>query len=251
MKRVLILGATSAVATEVAVRFASQGARLFLVGRNAVKLETVAVRCAAAPGAAGAPVTRQADFTQTAANQALLDDVVATLGAVDIALVAHGDLGDQLASEGDFTHAAQTFHTNLLSVVSLVVPLANHMERAGQGTLGVITSVAADRGRPRNYTYGAAKGALNVYLEGLRSRLYPRGVKVTTIKLGPVDSPMTHDHEKTRVFSTPQAVAPVLVEALLRGTPVVYAPRFWRFFMPIIQRLPEPVFQRFSFLAGR
>ncbi len=73
-----------------------------------------------------------------------------------------------------------------MSVVSLLIPIANHLEQAKSGTLGVITSVAADRGRPRNYTYGAAKGALNTYLQGLRTRLYAAGVSVTTVKLGPV-----------------------------------------------------------------
>ncbi len=113
------------------------------------------------------------------------------MGRIDLALIAHGDLLDQAASEVDLQAARNTFEINLMSVISLLIPLSNLMEEQGSGKIGVITSVAGDRGRPRNYTYGAAKGALNLYLQGLRSRLWESGVEIYTLKLGPVDTPMT------------------------------------------------------------
>ena len=87
------------------------------------------------------------------------------------------------------------------------MPLGNYFEAAGAGHIAVMSSVAGERGRPRNYTYGAAKGALNLYLQGLRTRLWPRGVGVHTLKLGPVDTPMTATHEKTLLFSRADRVA--------------------------------------------
>jgi decaprenylphospho-beta-D-erythro-pentofuranosid-2-ulose 2-reductase len=125
------------------------------------------------------------------------------------------------------------------------------MEAARQGRIGVITSVAAERGRPRNYTYGAAKGALNVYLQGLRSRLYSAGVSVTTLKLGPVDTPMTHDHAKHALFGKPEGVARSIVRAIDAGIPEAYVPSFWRAIMPVVRGTPEALFQRFPFLSGR
>ena len=113
-------------------------------------------------------------------------------------MIAHGLLGDQLDSERDFAEAERILAANFLSVVALLVPLGNHFEAAGGGNIAVMSSVAGDRGRPRNYTYGASKGALNVYLQGLRTRLWSRGVRVQTLKLGPVDTPMTTTHKKTR-----------------------------------------------------
>ncbi|MBX3206198.1 MAG: SDR family NAD(P)-dependent oxidoreductase [Labilithrix sp.] len=246
MERVLILGATSAIASEVAQIHAERGDRLWLVGRNEQKLETVARRCS------GTQVTaRQADFADLEADEALVDAAFAELGGVDVALIAHGDLGDQLATERSFEHAERTLRTNLLSVIALLVPLANRMEAARRGRIGVITSVAAERGRPRNYTYGAAKGALNVYLQGLRSRLYPDGVSVTTLKLGPVDTPMTHDHEKHALFGKPADVARGVVRALDARVPEAYVPSFWRAIMPIVRGTPEALFQRLPFLSGR
>ena len=136
-------------------------------------------------------------------------------------------------------------------MVSLLIPLANHLEAAGAGRIGVITSVAGDRGRPRNYTYGAAKGALHIYLQGLRTRLYTRGVAVTTLKLGPVDTPMTADHEKHALFGKPTLVADGVNAAMDARTAEAYVPSFWRLIMPIVKHTPEPLFQRLRFLSGR
>jgi decaprenylphospho-beta-D-erythro-pentofuranosid-2-ulose 2-reductase len=246
MKRVLLLGATSAIAAEVAQIHAARGDRLHLVGRNPDKLSDVARRCAAAR-----VTTHLADFARLEDNAGVVRDAIASLGGLDAALIAHGELGDQLESERSFAEAERILRTNFVSVVSLLLPLANHLEAARGGGLGVITSVAGERGRPRNYTYGAAKGALNVYLQGLRSRLYAAGVKVTTIKLGPVDTPMTHDHKKHALFGKPGAVARDIVAAMDAGTAEAYVPAFWGAIMPVVKNTPEGVFQRLAFLSGR
>ena len=166
-------------------------------------------------------------------------------------LIAHGDLGDQARSERSFAEADAIFRTNFSSVVSLLIPIANQLQDQGQGQLGVITSVAGDRGRPRNYTYGAAKGALNVYLQGLRTRLYAAGVAVTTLKLGPVDTPMTEQHRKHLLFGNPEGVARDIVAAMDIRAAEAYVPSFWRIIMPIVRHTPERLFQRLSFLSGR
>lgn len=246
MQRVLILGATSAVARECAKRYAARDDRLYLVGRNAEKLSAVARDCTR-----GHPRTEVADFDQLDANEAVIARAVEALGQVDLALIAHGDLGDQLESERSFAQAERTIRTNFTSVVSLLVPLANHMEGARSGRIGVIGSVAGERGRPRNYTYGAAKGALAVYLQGLRTRLYASNVSVTTIKLGPVDSPMTRDHAKHLLFGKPHAVARDIVRAIDDRTPEAYVPSFWRAIMPVVKNTPEALFQKLPFLSGR
>ena len=146
-RQVLIFGATSAVAAEVAVLCAARGDRLHLVGRNTDKLAEVARRCG------GSQVTTQsADFAEVDQNERCVKEAVLALGRVDCVLIAHGELGDQLASEQSFVEAEKILRVNFTSVVSLLIPIANHLERAKAGTLGVITSVAGDRGRPRNYT---------------------------------------------------------------------------------------------------
>jgi short-subunit dehydrogenase len=246
MSRVVIFGATSTIAAEVAVIHAERGDRLFLVGRNPDKLQAVAARCS------GTEVTtRAADFSQLERGAALVDDAIRSLGTVDTVLIAHGDLGNQIESERSFEHAEEILRTNLLSVVSLLIPVANHLEAARSGRIGVITSVAGDRGRPRNYTYGAAKGALNVYLQGLRTRLYPSQVSVTTLKLGPVDTPMSRDHEKHALFGKPVPVARGIVRAMDERVAEAYVPGVWRAIMPVVKNTPERLFQKLGFLSGR
>lgn len=247
-KRVLVLGATSAIAGEVARIHAGRGDRLFLVGRNATKLEEIASACRSAGAEVG---SLTADFGDVANNAAVIDAAAAHLGGIDVALVAHGDLGDQIATEQSFEAAGSILHTNFTSVVSLVIPLANLFEAARGGSLAVITSVAGERGRPRNYTYGAAKGALGIYLQGVRSRLYAAGVSVTTIKLGPVDTPMTKDHAKHVLFGKPPAVAKDIVRAIDRRVSEAYVPGFWALVMPVVRHTPEAIFQRLGFLSNR
>ena len=246
MERVLILGATSAIAAVVAVLHAERGDALCLVGRDPGKLADVALRCASTT-----VLTRRADFAQLADNERVVREAIGALGGLDRVLIAHGALGDQLASEHAFAEAESIIVANFTSVVAQLIPLANVLEASRAGRIGVITSVAGDRGRPRNYTYGAAKGALNVYLEGLRTRLYASGVKVTTLKLGPVDTPMTTDHGKHALFAKPPEVARAIVAAMDAGTPEAYVPGYWRLIMPIVKSTPERLFQLFPFLAGR
>lgn len=246
MQRVVIFGATSAIASEAARRYADRGDRLHLVARNEQKLVGVARTCASTT-----VTTALGDFSDLPSNEALVEGAWGALGAVDVALIAHGDLGDQLATERSFAEAEAVIRTNFLSVISLLVPLANHMESARRGRVGVITSVAGERGRPRNYTYGAAKGALTIYLQGLRSRLYPAGVTVTTLKLGPVDTPMTVDHPKHLLFGKPAPVARGIVAAIDRGEAEAYVPSFWGAIMPVVKNTPERLFQRLPFLSGR
>jgi short-subunit dehydrogenase len=227
-------------------RYAARGARLHLVARNGDKLARLVGELPA-----GQVTWQQADFAEVELAEAIVDGAFAQLGGLDVALIAHGDLGDQLASERSFAAAEATLIANFTSAVALLIPLANRMEGARAGTIGVITSVAGERGRPRNYTYGAAKGALNIYLQGLRSRLHRSGVKVTTLKLGPVDTPMTVTHEKTLVFAKTPRVARAIVAALDAGAGEVYVPAFWSAIMSIVRNTPERLFQALPFLSGR
>lgn len=244
--RVLILGASSAIAAEVARRYARDGARLYLVARNAERLAALVEELE--PAVAGHAVL---DLCELERAPDCVDDAITALGGLDIALIAHGYLGDQLRSERELDEALRSFSVNLLSPVALLIPLANMLEIQGRGHIGVITSVAGVRGRPRNFSYGAAKGGLSHYLEGLRSRLYRSGVQVHDFKLGPVDTPMTATHHKNALFAQPGPVAAAIVRGLGGHGGVHYVPGFWRWIMWIVRNLPEAVFQRLPFLSGR
>lgn len=243
---IAIFGATSAIAAGTARVYAARGARLYLVGRNPEKLAALEQELGAA--VIGSAVQ---DFDDTHAAQSCVERAAAALGKIDIALIAHGLLGDQLRSEQDLNEAEQIARTNYLSVMALVIPLANLLEAQRSGHLVVFSTVAAERGRPRNFTYAAAKSALNIYLQGMRSRLYPANVRVHTIKLGPTDTPMSADHKKNILFSTVEDVARGVVRAVERGEHEAYVPGYWRGIMFAVRNMPEFVFQRIGGLSNR
>lgn len=246
MQRVVIFGATSAIAAEVAALLAARGDRLVLVGRSQHKLDALQARLGpAVVGVIGA------DLDQLDQAEARVDAAIDMLGGVDIALIAHGLLSDQIETEQRYAAAAQSLCTNFLSAVALLVPLANRMEAQHHGTIAVMSSVAGERGRPRNYTYGAAKGGLTRYLQGLRSRLWSSKVAVHTFKLGPVETPMTVGHPKNALFAQPQAVAQTIVRKLEGRGRDHYVPGYWVMIMAIVRNLPEPLFQRLSVLVER
>jgi decaprenylphospho-beta-D-erythro-pentofuranosid-2-ulose 2-reductase len=246
-EKVVVFGATSAIAQEVAAIYAARGARLFLVGRNPAKLAAVCGRLG------GAVVgSRALDLDDASFAPGLVIEAAAALGdGFDVALIAHGQLGDQPQTEADYAAAEAVLTTNFLSAVALLIPIANLLQAQRRGHVAVLSSVAGERGRPRNYTYGAAKGALTIYLQGLRTRLWRHGVGVHTIKLGPVDTPMTVGHRKHLLFGRADRVAADVVRAIDSGLGVAYVPWFWGVIMPIVRALPEPVMQRLSFLSGR
>jgi decaprenylphospho-beta-D-erythro-pentofuranosid-2-ulose 2-reductase len=238
--RLLIVGATSRLAQETA-RLYAPGAKLFLVGRDGGKLAAVAsdleVRgCDVA--------TLQVDLTRVDQHDSVVESAAAFLGEIDVALVAHGVLPEQSECERDPRAVRAALEVNCVSVLCLLVPLAAHFEEQGRGCIAVLGSVAGDRGRRSNYTYGASKAAVDVYLQGLRGRLAGSGVSVVTIKPGPVDTPMTAHMEKTLLFASPRRVARSIQRAIERGRPVVYAPWYWRPIMAVIRRIPGRLFCR-------
>jgi len=243
--RVLIVGATSAIATACAHRWGARGALLYLVARTPERLETVAsdlrIRGFRVAG------THVLDADVLPAHEAMLEAAVAALGTIDVALVAHGTLPDQQACESDPDVAIRELHTNATSVIALATRLAHQMTRQGHGALAVITSVAGDRGRPSNYLYGSAKGAVSIFLSGLRARVWRRGVWVTDIRPGFVATPMTAGLPlPAPLVSTPDAVARGILRAIARRRAVAYTPGYWRFILWVIRMIPEPVFRRMA-----
>jgi short-subunit dehydrogenase len=240
-KRVLVLGATSGIAEACIRLWAQRGDHLFLVGRNAERLAAVAadagVRGAASVG------TAVVDLDDTARHAEMLAQAVNDLAGMDIALLALGVLGDQAEAELDFAAAQRIVQTNFVSAVSLLTWLGNHCAQQHRGTLAVLSSVAGERGRKSNYVYGSAKAGLTAFTDGLRNRLDRQGVRVMTIKPGPIKTAMTEGMKGSAKFADVDAVAATLVKAIDRGDDIVYVPGIWRVIMAVVRAIPERVFK--------
>lgn len=246
MKTYLIIGATSAIAQRCARIWAERGdARLVLVGRQPERLAALADDLSAR-GPQVQTLMRSVHFEEPQAIQALIDEV-ARAQPIDVALVAHGLLPDQSACQSDLTMAAQALSINGVSPVLFAEAIAGAMQKTGRGALGVIGSVAGDRGRKSNYVYGAAKGLVERYAEGLQHRLSGSGVSVTLIKPGPTDTPMTtHLKQDGAKLADVGDVARDIVHAVEAGRPVLYTPGKWALIMAVIRNLPRVVFHKMN-----
>ena len=239
---IVIFGANSAIAKATARLWASQGHKIYLVGRDEKKLSHLAQDLKAR--GKGSIYSEALDLTHNSHHESLLQRVRSSMGGIDLAFIAHGDLGDQAKEEKSWDEALKTIDANFLSQASLVTLLAHEFETLGKGHISVITSVAGDRGRAKNYIYGSAKGALSLFLGGVRNRLAKKGIPVTDFKLGFVDTPMTTHYKKGPIWATPNSVAEGIIRAIDRKKDVVYLPWFWREIMMVICGIPERVFKR-------
>ena len=153
---------------------------------------------------------------------------------------------EQEACQHNHLLALETMQCNYVGLVSVMELFAAHMEEQGKGFISCITSVAGDRGRKSNYIYGSSKGALSIYLQGLRNRLHKSNVLVQTVKCGPVDTRMTREMPDLPFIVSPSVVARQIVHAIEKKRDILYAPRKWCLIMMILRSIPEFLFKRLS-----
>ncbi len=233
---IAIFGATSAIARQVAVQFAKRGDALILAARNGDELERLAndlsIRYEVDVQ------TIEFDATKYKEHERL----VLALPHLKGALLAFGYLGKQAEAEENWEESARILETNFVGACSLLGHLCKRFETQNSGWIGAITSVAGDRGRKSNYIYGAAKGALSLYLQGMRHRLGKSCVRVIDFKLGCVDTPMIRDAENVMFVTSPEKVAKQLLKQTKKATREVYLPWFWKPIMKVICSIPERIF---------
>jgi decaprenylphospho-beta-D-erythro-pentofuranosid-2-ulose 2-reductase len=242
VKKVLVIGATSAIAEHCARIWAARGNALYLVARNDERLKTIAadLKVRGAKEAHGQCM----DLNDMGGHVAMLDAAEAAMGGIDTVLIAHGTLSNQKACAQSVEETLAEINTNALSTISLLTHIANRFEAKRAGTIAVISSVAGDRGRASNYVYGSAKAMVTTFTSGLRQRLYKSNVAVVTIKPGFVDTPMTAAFKKGLLWAKPAAVAATIVRAIDKRKDEVYVPAFWWAVMAVIKAVPNSFFKR-------
>ena len=245
-KRIVIIGATSAIAEHCArLWLQKQPADLTLVGRHETRLERVATDLKARSPQSEFRVM-QADFLDPKAIDVLTQQIVA-LGNVDVVLIAHGSLPEQTDCQNDLNACREALDINGISPVLYAEAFAKHMAKANHGTIALMGSVAGDRGRKSNYVYGAAKGLITRYAQGLQHRFAGTAIKVILIKPGPTETPMTaHLKGNGAKLAAVDDVAKLIVEGIDSGKPTIYAPGKWWLIMMIIRHLPAIIFNKMN-----
>jgi short-subunit dehydrogenase len=241
--RVLVLGATSAIAEAYARRRASEGAAFILVARNLQRLSAIAADLKVR-GAAQVEVF-QSDLAKIDRIETVAKMLADRFGEPDEALIAYGLLGQMPEAENSFALARELLETNFISAALWILALLRDRPPGRPFTLIAIGSVAGDRGRASNYIYGAGKGGLDRLLEGLAQKYEGTSVRIVTVKPGFVDTPMTaHIKKGGPLWATPEKIAADIARGVSRRRRVVYTPWFWRPIMLIIRHLPWFLYRR-------
>lgn len=239
----VILGASSSIGRAFARQAAAEGADVILAGRDTDDMQRIAADVALRSGQQAEVL--YFDAQAMGQHEEFVEKCVRRDGSIDVMLL-FGAMPEQVATDEDFELARQTIEVNYVGAVSVLNRLAPYLEKQGEGRVVVLSSVAGDRGRIKNYLYGSAKGALNLYLQGLRARLFRSNVTVTTIKAGFLDTDMSYGMPGLFLVASPEACAKACLDLSAKGREVVYFPLFWWGIMTIIKSIPERIFKRLS-----
>jgi decaprenylphospho-beta-D-erythro-pentofuranosid-2-ulose 2-reductase len=245
---VLFLGATRGMGRALARRMAQRGDRLFLVGRSEDELVRSTADLQAQTSTGDAIVGRALlDLAQPETFAPALTAAWSALDRVDCVVITAGLFGTQEQLEEDAELLRSVLTVNFAHTVLLCEQARVRLLEAGGGRLVVFTSVAGDRGRKPVGLYGSTKAGLSHYLESLDHKHRANGLVTINVKPGFVRTGMTAGLKPPPFAGEPDAVAQVVLRAIDRGTPVVYAPPIWRWVMTVIRALPRFVMRKVGF----
>ncbi|MCM3596572.1 SDR family oxidoreductase [Metabacillus idriensis] len=242
MNQVLIACAMSGISKALAYHLASNKVNLILAGRNMEELERLAADLEIRYGIH--PKTVYFDALKEENYSAFFNKCIELGGHLDGMILSYGLMSDQKEMEQNGSLIREMMHVNFTSSVLLLEEAARYFEKKQDGFICAISSVAGDRGRRSNYIYGASKGGMTVYLQGLRNRLAHSKVNVLTVKPGFVDTKMTYGLLKpTILVASPQKIAASIYKSILKKKEILYTPWYWLYIMKVIRLIPEKLFK--------
>lgn len=236
IRSAFVLGSTSAVAQAICHELAGQGCRRFhLVARNNTSNTRFAVTLQERYGAA--VTTEETDLL---ADAALAPSRRPEVGDFDLYLITAGSLGNAELARSDSHEALEILAANVTGLIPWITAIVTPERIARPGRLWIFSSVAADRGRPSNYHYGAAKAALTTLGEGVLLRCQGKPFCVRIIKSGFMATPMTIGKAPPLLCASPESVARDLLKRPSRRG-IEYLPFWWAPLMQLIRLLPPPL----------
>jgi len=244
-KHAIIVGASSGMGEELARQLATGGCRVALVARREEELRRIADSLNTSGGPTA--LTYAHDVREYECVPALFQRIARDLGGLDLIVYASGVMPGVEEDEYNFAKDREMVEVNVLGAIAWLNEAALRFQRAGAGTIVGISSVAGERGRRGMPVYCASKAALTAYLEALRNRVGRFGVKVVTIKPGPVDTPMTRDLEKKPLLIPASKAASLIIAAAERGAASSYVPGVWKWIFLVLRNIPSPIFKKMNF----
>lgn len=245
-RKIAILGATSGIAEATARLLAEDGCQIALFGRNSERLKAIADDLTLR--GAETVSLHTVDLMESDSKSAKLEKASQALGGLDGVLLFYGYLGDQTLANESEAEVRKIIDVNFTSAAEWLTVSAEKLREsdAAKPVILGVSSVAADRGRRSNYAYGAAKGGLSLFLQGMAHRMAAESnIRVVSMKLGFVKTPMTaHLDRSGPLWAEPDAIAKSIIKAMNKGGPLQYAPWFWRWIMLAIRTTPAFIFNK-------
>lgn len=239
-KNCLILGASSDIAQAISEEFAKKGFDLILAGRNTDEISKIANNLTIRFNVQAQTVYY--DILDVNSQAKLIEDMKQLPDGI---IFSVGYLGDQKETENDFSEAKKVIDTNFTYAIYLLNYFANEFEKRRSGFIIGIGSVAGERGRKKNYIYGASKSAFHAYFSGLRNRLSSSNVFVMTVKPGFVRTKMTENLDLPgKLTAEPKEVAKDVMTAFRKKKDVVFSKKIYRYMFLIIKHIPEKIFKK-------
>lgn len=243
---VLVLGGTSDIGIDIAKALVRDGAsKVVLAGRDSSRLNE---RADEVREAGGRQVeTLHFDALDLESHTGVIEEAFSRFEDVDVVILAFGLLGNQEQGLNEVKAALPVVMTNYVAAVSTGVPLMKVMEKQGHGTIVVLSSVAGERARRANFTYGSSKAGLDAFWQGASMHLQESGVHVLIVRPGFVKTKMTAGLHTPPLSTDAKNVAEAVSRALVKGEDVVWVPAGLRWVMTVIRHLPRKIFARMKF----
>ena len=233
MRVAVLTGGSSGIGAATAAELARRGARVAVTARRQVELKQVAT------SAPGDVIAVPGDVRDADALKAVVNEIEAQLGHVEIAMLNAGIWEQMDVSEWDSTPIRTHIETNLMGMVNALDAVLPRMLERRHGRIVGVASVAGYRGFTRAEAYGTTKAAEINLLESLRIDLAPLGVAVQTINPGFVDTPMTRNNKFPMPFITDtQTAAKRIADGIEKGKAETVFPLPYLVGMNLLRVLP-------------
>lgn len=245
LRRAIVVGASSGMGAALVHELVRHN---YVVAALARRMETLQDVCRAANRHAtiGRATPYRHDAADTGAVAPLFQSIVKELGGLDLIVYVAGVQPEVAPNEYNFDKDADMVRVNLLGAIAWLDEASLRFHHARKGHIVGISSVSGDRGRAAYPAYHASKGGFSIYLESLRNRLSRRGVTVTTVKPGFVDTRLLANAKNTMWVISPQVAAAQIRRAIDDRKQTVYVPARWRWIMLVIRHIPSFIFRRLS-----